>query len=198
VPLTLAGEKLRRGRLKASGMCRAHVCRPVVSATKCQECLDRESHRVQKRRTEAKRLGVCCAHFDRPVETGKTRCWECGIFDRMKDSHLREADRAKVLEAFRIFDGYCQCCGGTKPGPKGWCLDHDHVLHKFRGIICGSCNTMLGMARESVRVLAAGIKYLTEYTRRQPVAAQSDSGSIPDHSTETHSTDVLTPKGPTI
>lgn len=184
MPLTLAGEKVRRGRLKAAGVCRFHVGRSAVSVTRCQECLDKEARRGMRRRKEAADLGVCSAHLDRTVQPGKTTCWECGILDRIKDAGLLLPEREVVLEAFRSFDGRCQCCGCSEPGSKGWCLDHDHATKKFRGIVCSACNTMLGMARDSISNLAAGIRYLIEYARRQPVAAQSDSGSIPDRSTE--------------
>lgn len=181
---TLEEEKIRRGRLKAAGFCRAHVNRPVVSATKCRECLDKASNAMRKRRVSASERGVCCMHPERPVVPGKKSCWECSILYRIKDARLLATDRAKVLEAFRLFNGYCQCCGGTRPGPKGWCLDHDHVTHQFRGIICGFCNTMLGMARESAQVLSAGIRYLNEYARIRPVTSQAEEGSTPSDSTD--------------
>jgi hypothetical protein len=57
----------------------------------------------------------------------------------------------------------CACCGTTDPltrGGKTWCVDHCHTSGKVRGILCSHCNTGLGMARDSIPMLEAWIKYL--------------------------------------
>jgi hypothetical protein len=41
-------------------------------------------------------------------------------------------------------------------------IDHSHVDDHVRGILCGRCNTLLGMAGDDVEVLEAAIKYLVE------------------------------------
>jgi hypothetical protein len=68
--------------------------------------------------------------------------------------------------------GCCLICGCTNPGlARGgklpnWVVDHDHRYEKLtggikiRGILCMTCNTLLGMARDSQAVLAAAIEYL--------------------------------------
>lgn len=43
-------------------------------------------------------------------------------------------------------------------------VDHDHKTGQIRGLLCGPCNTVLGMAKDSVRILQAAIQYLE--TRR--------------------------------
>lgn len=39
-------------------------------------------------------------------------------------------------------------------------IDHDHITGKVRGLLCKSCNTALGLARDSVDLLEKMIKYL--------------------------------------
>lgn len=41
-------------------------------------------------------------------------------------------------------------------------LDHNHTTGKARGFICTRCNTLLGMAKDSIRILQAAIQYLEE------------------------------------
>ena len=41
-------------------------------------------------------------------------------------------------------------------------VDHCHATGKVRGLLCQSCNTMIGNAKDSVLVLQAGIKYLSK------------------------------------
>lgn len=56
--------------------------------------------------------------------------------------------------------GRCAICGNVmKPG-RGTQIDHDHRTNKPRGLLCGSCNLMLGFARDSAGILNAAITYL--------------------------------------
>jgi hypothetical protein len=41
-------------------------------------------------------------------------------------------------------------------------VDHDHVTNRIRGLICGNCNTGLGMFKDSVTSLAKAIEYLSK------------------------------------
>jgi hypothetical protein len=43
------------------------------------------------------------------------------------------------------------------------CVDHNHDTGEVRAILCKPCNTMLGMAKDSVDRLQAGIDYLKEH-----------------------------------
>lgn len=64
--------------------------------------------------------------------------------------------------------GLCALCGTPEPGSKGWALDHDHSCCPgvrscgacLRGILCGSCNTGLGMFRDSGARLQQAIDYV--------------------------------------
>ncbi len=58
--------------------------------------------------------------------------------------------------------GLCECCKESyrdKPA-----IDHDHTTGSIRGVLCTSCNTSLGFARESVSRLRAMIDYLIRHT----------------------------------
>jgi len=41
-------------------------------------------------------------------------------------------------------------------------VDHDHVTGKIRGLLCGECNTALGMLREDPKRIKALLKYLKD------------------------------------
>ena len=53
----------------------------------------------------------------------------------------------------------CPICGKEKR----LVLDHDHKTGKVRAGICGSCNTLLGCARDNTAVLQAAIEYLIKH-----------------------------------
>lgn len=40
------------------------------------------------------------------------------------------------------------------------CVDHCHTTGKIRGLLCEKCNTMLGMAKDSILTLQSAIEYL--------------------------------------
>jgi hypothetical protein len=62
---------------------------------------------------------------------------------------------------FRAQGERCACCRSVYPhGERGWHTDHDHTTGRVRGILCGLCNVMLGAARDSTAILAAGARYL--------------------------------------
>jgi len=50
---------------------------------------------------------------------------------------------------------------------KNWkiCYDHDHKTDKFRGWLCGHCNSALGMVNDDISILEGLIKYLKENPR---------------------------------
>jgi Recombination endonuclease VII len=58
----------------------------------------------------------------------------------------------------------CAVCGAAEPGRKNgqWCTDHCHIKGRghARGIVCNSCNLILGQANDSARRLQLAIRYL--------------------------------------
>jgi Autographiviridae endonuclease VII len=66
-------------------------------------------------------------------------------------------------QLFRGQGSRCGCCGSLDGGPAyGWAVDHCHATGKVRGVVCSSCNTMLGFAKDSAERLQAGINYLNK------------------------------------
>jgi len=59
----------------------------------------------------------------------------------------------------------CMICGITESelGRK-LDVDHCHETGKVRGVLCNSCNSVLGHARDNVEILQAAINYLKEYS----------------------------------
>lgn len=45
--------------------------------------------------------------------------------------------------------------------PHGLAIDHDHETGVVRGLLCRSCNTALGLVRDSPKILMTMIAYLT-------------------------------------
>lgn len=60
-------------------------------------------------------------------------------------------------------DGYCECCGADFAGNVRWCVDHNHVTGKARGLLCYACNTGIGKLGGTIEGLRKGIDYLTKH-----------------------------------
>jgi hypothetical protein len=62
-------------------------------------------------------------------------------------------------------DGKCRICNTPLEKPM---VDHNHETGEVRGLLCGNCNSMIGMARDDINILARAILYLRieDYDRR--------------------------------
>lgn len=59
------------------------------------------------------------------------------------------------------FSGICEICGKTEvENGRKLSMDHDHETGEFRGWVCWTCNSMLGLARDSSEILKKAVKYL--------------------------------------
>ena len=56
--------------------------------------------------------------------------------------------------------GRCLICGKSQTKNKLLHVDHNHSTGKVRGLLCGKCNSGLGMFGDSVEVLYTAIEYL--------------------------------------
>lgn len=72
-----------------------------------------------------------------------------------------DIDFSKIIS---YFENGCQICGATK----NLCIDHDHAICSgkrvcekcFRGVLCSSCNSALGLLKENKNTLENMIEYL--------------------------------------
>ncbi len=63
--------------------------------------------------------------------------------------------------------GKCAICGKPEPKHKTLDVDHDHETGRVRGLLCTSCNRVLGHAHDSVERLQAAVEYLLA-SRKSP------------------------------
>lgn len=67
-------------------------------------------------------------------------------------------------------NGCCAICGTSDPKSKnaasrrgGFPVDHDHKTGKIRGLLCGHCNTGMGLLGDSIEILKKAIAYLSKH-----------------------------------
>lgn len=113
-------------------------------------------------------LELAC-YLERPIENFRNRT---SIREPITDSE-KMSDRHTIKKYGLTFgqirtilveqDGKCSTCGRVLDlgiPETSVCVDHNHMTKDIRGLLCGSCNHALGMARDSVVVLRAGAMYL--------------------------------------
>jgi hypothetical protein len=56
----------------------------------------------------------------------------------------------------------CAICNTTNNNNNSLSIDHNHTTNKIRGLLCISCNRLLGYAEENISLLTKTINYLEE------------------------------------
>ncbi len=101
------------------------------------------------------------------------RSWARTLWSRYK---ITAADYFRMLDAQ---NGCCKICLRADPGQskhRRFHVDHDHKTMHVRGLLCATCNFMLGAARDSERVLIAGVSYLAD--ARKAYASKSHENRL--------------------
>ncbi len=85
-----------------------------------------------------------------------------------KEAHLRREYGLSLEDYWKLIvlqGNRCAVCGGMEPGGTSgeWNVDHSHEMDQVRGLVCWSCNVLLGMCHENPEILKAALRYLEEY-----------------------------------
>lgn len=90
---------------------------------------------------------------------------------KLRRNHF-DRDNAPIAAALKRQQGRCAICRirlATGNGLLGWDrsvrsrwmkVDHCHKSKLFRGLLCNNCNVLLGLAKDSERILEAALEYL--------------------------------------
>jgi hypothetical protein len=78
-------------------------------------------------------------------------------------------DLNKFEEMKNSQNNKCNICNTEFTNPKFTCVDHCHTTGKVRAILCGHCNTMLGLAKDSTAILKSAILYLNKHAEKETV-----------------------------
>jgi len=106
------------------------------------------------------------------------RCLECGRRNRRKYYKVNKKKLQKKDHSRKRFRRYgidqiiyermlkeqnhkCAICGGVNVSGRSLSIDHCHETGKVRGLLCSLCNTLLGVAKDNVRILRRAMEYLT-------------------------------------
>lgn len=131
----------------------------------CTKCTERKSIDQFSKRT-AHRTGykAWCKSCDSIAFTAHRKANLDSSRERERISQYKsiyglDPELAKILANKDNRIAPCPICNQTEH----LVLDHDHQTGVVRSLICSSCNTMLGLARESIDTLYGAIMYLKKH-----------------------------------
>ena len=85
--------------------------------------------------------------------------------------HIEPETYGQLLEEQ---NGKCAICGNSNGGKTGktresfrLAVDHDHATGELRGLLCASCNLVLGKFNDDVMLFQSAIEYLGHYSVRK-------------------------------
>lgn len=123
---------------------------------------------VGKCRKVAHALGLCHTHHARWLRQGTLDDPAPRVVDAEKRrrklvaANLRKygLTAEKYDELLSGQNGVCAICGGPPDPGKPFCVDHCHKTTVVRGLLCGRCNTGIGMLGDSPQTLMRAAVYV--------------------------------------
>lgn len=99
---------------------------------------------------------------------------------RHREWHQKNRDRSADYGAKKLYrlpfgayatmldaqGGMCAICGSRPNGKRRFHIDHCHATDAIRGLLCSSCNLLIGHAKESAGLLGAAIDYLNKHSSK--------------------------------
>lgn len=90
--------------------------------------------------------------------------------DSERERHLLAKYGITFQDYYRMLaeqDGRCAICSRPEPTNRMFDVDHDHETGTVRGLLCTSCNRVLGHAGDSPERLRAAADYLASRKSRR-------------------------------
>ena len=163
-------------RKNARGLCSVRGCKRLHRAGGLCESHYKSRRATARRRAEKLARPRLCAQCDKPVLGGyrgpvsycsrvcKDKAYstsERGAVSRRK-SYFKRRYNLTIEQVEEMAAKGCAICGtttwnGRHQRPH---IDHDHETGRIRGLLCHSCNLLLGNARDDPSILRAAIRYL--------------------------------------
>lgn len=119
----------------------------------------------------------------RPCEVTKWKRWKQANPAKVYEANRRVSlkryfgiTEATFVELLVAQQARCAICGRSESeAPRGRLhVDHCHETALIRGLLCGHCNTAIGLLKEDPQVLTAAIRYLND-----PPAAHRKLFAVP-------------------
>ena len=125
----------------------------------------RENHRKEQSERTMRWASTNKEHLAKYKRTLRRRDMEAyRMYERNRRYKITKEQWDCLLEIQKHACAICGCPYSPEYTKKidGWCVDHDHSTDEVRGILCRSCNFVLGFAKDNQATLLAAVSYLTD------------------------------------
>ena len=142
----------------------------------CRKCgIEKSSDKFYKEKRvkdglQARCIECCKADaktaFERNPEPYRKRAREAYDYAERRERMLMDKYGMTAKDYKDLFDKQNGCCAICKTDKSGHnvtdhlLVDHCHTTDKVRGLLCSSCNLMLGKAHDNINILSQAISYL--------------------------------------
>lgn len=155
----------------------------------CSEACKYAAGEAAKKLRASIQIRTCACGSTEVARVGKPVCAQCKK-DRRDPALAQAKERRRTLRKYGLTEqdwdqllarqgGRCAICRTTKPGGRGetWHIDHDRETGHVRGLLCGACNTGIGLLKHDPDVIVAALRYIERHRRelRDALAARSAS-----------------------
>lgn len=93
------------------------------------------------------------------------QCWNAVAATRRPKAARPRIGKAEYERRLAEQGGVCGICRRPPEDGRRLAGDHDHATDLDRGLLCGPCNTAIGLFRDDPVILQAAIDYLGKYNR---------------------------------
>lgn len=149
-----------------------HISEREVASGNCTECLRLKQAALRKASPErSKEVQRRYREKNKKRLLELKRAWQAANPEKVEAARrkfrLKRFGGIEVFDAlFQKQDGKCAICStgkGALTGQRRLAVDHCHTTNVVRGLLCGSCNRMLGFAKDSPKTLLEAVAYLAKH-----------------------------------
>ena len=130
---------------------------PLAPKSRCRPHLNEHARAIYASRSEVERARARAKWQSRVERNGD-------VIRARVSAYQRRHKYGVDSEWFRnqLVGQACRCaiCGYVMAPGRDTQIDHDHLTGKVRGLLCGHCNRILGLAGDSPRIRQAAVRYL--------------------------------------
>lgn len=142
-----------------------HKCMSDGVRSDCKACGVKRSMDYNKRHPEKKKVKDKRYRTKHNAKVNAmTRKWRKNNPEIVRKHNLKKyfGLTVEVYDSMYIEQGGCCAICGTHQSELKLRLavDHDHETGQLRGLLCGSCNTALGLMKDSIGILDNAVSYL--------------------------------------
>lgn len=125
----------------------------------CRKCLKVKSTRQFYRRSDSENYYSLCRECARANQSQRRK--ELPDYERARYLRKYGLTIQQYKAMVKAQNNQCAMCAATQK--RALSVDHHHASGKVRDLLCGSCNALLGLARENIEILKAAIAYLIRH-----------------------------------